>query len=79
METRARVLEVAAFLDRVQRHGQQDDWRVAELRESLRLLLSDDQGRVARILDSLSDPTLEPIPVATTQGAVGAYRAPVGA
>jgi hypothetical protein len=71
---RASLLDVAAFLDRVQRHGQQDDYRLAALREAIPLLLSDDPHRVRRILESLSDATLEPIPAATIQGAFGAPR-----
>ncbi len=71
---RASLLDVAAFLDRVQRHGQQDDYRLAALREAIPLLLSEDPHRVRRILESLSDSTLEPIPAATIQGAFGAPR-----
>ena len=69
---RASLLDVAAFLDRVQRHGQQDDYRLAALREAIPLLLSEDPHRVRRILEFLSDSTLEPIPAATIQGASGA-------
>ena len=71
---RASLLDVAAFLDRVQRHGQQDDYRLAALREAIPLLLSEDPHRVRHILESLSDSTLEPIPAATIQGAFGAPR-----
>ena len=71
---RASLLDVAAFLDRVQRHGQQDDYRLAALREAIPLLLSEDPHRVRRILESLSDSTPEPIPAATIQGAFGAPR-----
>ena len=71
---RASLLDLAAFLDRVQRHGQQDDYRLHALREALPLLLSADPHRVRRILESLSDPTTEPIPAATIQGAFGAPK-----
>ena len=71
---RASLLDLAAFMDRVQRHGQQDDYRLTALREALPILLAEDPHRVRRILESLSDTTLEPIPAATVQGAFGAPR-----
>ena len=69
---RASLLDLASFLDRVQRHGQQDDYRITALREALPILLSEEPHRVRRLLESLSDPTIEPIPAATIQGAFGA-------
>ncbi len=72
IDARARVLDVAAFLDRVQRHGQDGDFRVAALRQAIEVLLTPEIGRAERILLTLSDKSTEPIPVATTQGATGA-------
>ena len=72
IDARARVLDVAAFLDRVQRHGQDHDFRVAALRRAIAELASPEPGRARRILELLSDSTSEPIPAATTQGALGA-------
>lgn len=69
---RASLLDLAAFLDRVQRHGQQDDYRLAALRAALPILLSAEPHRVRRLLESLSDLTTEPISAATIQGAFGA-------
>ncbi len=76
MDARSKVLDVAAFLDRLQRHGQAADYRVQALRDVLPLLLDNQPDRVRRILEALSDPTLEPIPAATIQGAFGAYQKP---
>lgn len=73
MDARSKLLDVAAFLDRVERHGQADDFRVQALREALPHLLAG-PGRVKAILEALSDPTTEPIPAATTQGACGAWQ-----
>jgi hypothetical protein len=73
VDARARVLDVAAFLDRVQRYGQQDDFRIDALRKAIAELSSDTPGRVERILNLLSDPTDDPIPQATTKAAAGAY------
>jgi hypothetical protein len=76
IDARARVLDVAAFLDRLERHGQSDDPRVVALRASLSILSSDAPHRARRLLEAWSDPTLEPIPAATTQGALGAWLGP---
>ena len=75
MDARARLLDVASFLDRVDRAGQADDYRVAALKAVLPLLQSDVPGRAAEVLFALSDPTDEPIPEAHTQGAAGAWEA----
>ena len=74
MDARSKLLDVAAFLDRVERHDQADDFRVEALKDVLSILQSGPH-RVRRILEALSDPTTEPIPAATVQGATGAYRA----
>lgn len=74
MDARIKLIDVAAFLDRVQRHGQEDDYRVRALREALSVLGSAEPGRARRILESLSDPSAEPIAVAKIQGAFGAYN-----
>ena len=74
LDARIKLIDVAAFLDRVQRHGQEDDYRVAALREALSILGSDEPGRARRVLESLSDPSGEPVEAATVQGAFGAYN-----
>ena len=53
MDARIKLIDVAAFLDRVQRHGQEDDYRVRALREALSVLGSSEPGRARRILESL--------------------------
>ncbi|MDG2123291.1 MAG: hypothetical protein P8J87_06325 [Verrucomicrobiales bacterium] len=78
MDARSKVLDVAAFLDRVERHGQTDDYRVRALREAIGVLSSEGVGRAKRVLEALSDPTEAPIPAAVIQGAFGAYRAAEG-
>ena len=73
MDARIKLIDVAAFLDRVQRHEQEDDYRVRALKEALTILGSEEPGRARRILESLSDPSEEPIDAATMQGAFGAF------
>ncbi len=75
MEHRAKLLDIAAFLDRLDRAGQPDgggDVRVRALRRAISLLVDGDGDRARRILELLSDHTAEPIPVAQTQAALGA-------
>ncbi len=73
MDARSKLIDLAAFLDRVQRAGRDSDFRVAALREALALLSADEPTRAKQVLLCLSDPSTAPIPKATTQGAIGAY------
>lgn len=75
MDARFKLIEIAAFLDRVQRTGQQDDYRVQQLQQALHCLHQNDPQRAKQVLMTFSDPTTEPIAKAHTQGAAGAYRA----
>jgi hypothetical protein len=73
IETRHKLIDVAAFLDRIDRHPGADDFRLAALKSALPILLADRPDRARAILEHFSDPTTEPIPQATMQGALGAY------
>jgi hypothetical protein len=75
MDARFKLIEIAAFLDRVQRAGQEDDFRVQALKKALTHLSTTEANRAKKILLSFSDPTLDPIPKATMQGALGAHKA----
>jgi hypothetical protein len=72
IETRHRLLDLAAFLDRIERHPGEDDYRFAALKNALPILLENRPDRAKAILEALSDPTTEPIPQAAFQGAFGA-------
>lgn len=72
MDARSKLLDVAAFLDRVDRHGGTRDFRVNALREALKDVTSADSDRARRVLERLSDATTEPAAKASTQGACGA-------
>ncbi|MFM8617112.1 MAG: hypothetical protein ACKOE8_00080 [Opitutaceae bacterium] len=74
---RAKLIEVAAFLDRVERHGVDGDFRCAALREAAALLADGRPERARRILEQLSDPTTEPEAVSSGKAALGAWRATV--
>ncbi|MEM1213491.1 MAG: hypothetical protein AAGI68_14480 [Planctomycetota bacterium] len=73
LDARAALLDVAAFLDRVDRAGGEDDFRVTALRAATTLLNDGDTERARRILEHLSDPTAGPIERAPSKGAAGAY------
>lgn len=78
MDARCKLIDVAAFLDRMQRHGETDDYRVRALRNAISCLDSAEPNRARKVLESLSDPTEEPIEAATIQGAFGAYDSSSG-
>ena len=73
---RAQLLEVAAFFDRVERHGVAGDFRCAALREAASLLADGRPERARRILEQLSDPTTEPIAASDGKAAHGAWKGP---
>ncbi len=77
LEHRAKLIDIAAFLDRVDRaepQGVEDDYRMAAFHEALNILGSGEGNRARRVLDHLSDPSTEPIAKAGTKGAAGAHN-----
>ena len=77
LEARAKLIDLAAFFDRVDRAGGKADFRLAALREALDELRRDGACRTEGVLLKLSDPTLEPIPAAATKAARGAWNASI--
>jgi hypothetical protein len=73
MDARARVLDLAAFLDRLDRAEGAEDHRLRSLRSALGLLADGKEDRARRILESWSDPTPDPVPAAGSKGATGAW------
>ena len=81
IENRTRLLEIAAFLDRLDRTDASlvdRDFRVRAFRDALRLLevppqRGEPETRVERIQHLLSDPTTEPLEKLDTKSARGAY------
>lgn len=73
MDARARLIDIAAFLDRVDRASGEADFRLSAYRQALQELNAGEPERAKRVLLSLSDPTLEPIPAAPGKGAIGAW------
>lgn len=77
--TRAKLIEVAAFLDRVERYEAADDFRCAALREAAALLVDGKPERARRILQKLSDPTTDPEMTSSGKAAAGAWQPPAPA
>jgi hypothetical protein len=73
MEARSKLIDIAAFLDRMDRADGEADFRLQAFRQALRELDGSDDQRARNVLLSLSDPTTEPIPAATTKAACGAW------
>jgi len=73
LEARAKLIDLAAFLDRLDRAEGEPDFRLAAFKQASGELQRDDVSRVERVLASLSDPTREPIAAATTKAACGAW------
>ena|SRR5882724_11065774 len=73
---RAKLIEVAAFLDRVERYGLADDFRCVALREAAALLVDGQPERARRILEKLSDPTKDPADRSSGKAALGAWCPP---
>lgn len=74
MDSRSKLIDLAAFLDRVQRAGQDGDFRVEALKNAITLLSNHEPQRAKEVLLSFSDPSTEPIAQATMQGAIGAFK-----
>ena len=73
MEARAKLIDIAAFLDRVERGEGESDFRHAAFLTALNQIGVGNAQRAKNVLMSLSDPTTEPIPTATTKAACGAW------
>ena len=76
MEVRARILDVAAFLDRMDRAAErnaQDDFRMVAMRQALQALYAGTSGRVYDIQMIFSDPTTEPLMQLDRKSAFGAF------
>ena len=72
MDARSKLIDLAAFLDRVQRAGQDDDFRVKALKQAIDCLKQESPQRAREILLTFSDRSTDPIEKALVQGATGA-------
>lgn len=73
MDARCKLIELAAFLDRVDRGTGEPDFRLEAFREAMKHLADGEPKRAEAVLLAFSDPTVEPIAKAPGKGAVGAW------
>ena len=73
VDARHKLIDLAAFLDRVERSKGKDDFRIAAFREALGELRGAKSGKARRVLLAFSDPTTKPIAKAIGKGATGAW------
>jgi hypothetical protein len=72
-QARSQLLDLAAFLDRIERCEGADDFRMKSLRAALAELSKSSPGKAKSILLLLSDPTKEPAAEAGEKSACGAW------
>jgi hypothetical protein len=72
-EARSKLIDLAAFLDRIDRSEGPDDFRLKSLRTALQELAVPGPDKARQILLLLSDPTPEPIAEAGAKPASGAW------
>ena len=72
LDARHKLIEIAAFLDRVERAGGTDDFRIKAFRTALANLSADGKHRAKDVLLAFSDHSTEPVDKAPGKGAVGA-------
>ncbi len=73
LDARHKLIELAAFLDRVERADGPDDFRLKSFRAALAKLDGKKKNKAKDVLLAFSDPTTKPIAKATSKGATGAF------
>ena len=77
LDARARLIDIAAFLDRVERAEGEEDFRMAAFRKAVLELSTGNSHKAREVLMVFSDPTEAPIEKAPGKGACGAYAGEV--
>lgn len=72
IDARHKLIDLAAFLDRIDRHEGAGDYRFEALKQALPILLSETPDRARAVLEALSDHSVEIAEKAPFQGAFGA-------
>ncbi len=76
IDARHKLIDLAAFLDRIDRHEGTDDYRYTAMKTALPILLADRPDRARAVLEAFSDHTTEVSESAPFQGAFGAALPP---
>ena len=72
-DARWKLIDIAAFLDRIERGNGESDYRLDAFRAALQHLTDGEHAKAKAVLTTLSDPTADPLEAATTKGATGAW------
>jgi len=72
LDARHKLVELAAFLDRIERANGKDDFRLKAFRAALGELSGNQKQKAKKVLLAFSDLTAKPIAKAESKGAVGA-------
>ena len=73
MDARSKLIDLGAFLDRIERSEGPEDFRMEAFRRALAGLSKPGRDKAKQVLLAFSDPTTEPIASATTKAACGAW------
>ena len=73
MDARSKLIDLGAFIDRVERADGPEDFRMTAFRKALSELSKTNPERAKQVLLAFTDPTTEPIAAATTKAACGAW------
>jgi hypothetical protein len=74
LDARHKLVELAAFLDRVDRANGQDDFRLRNFRAALAELSGGKPHKARAVLLAFSDPSSRPVTKAPGKGACGAWK-----
>ena len=78
IENRTRILEIAAFLERLDRSADgavpSADFRIAAFERALKVLASNEPDKIGQIQLIFSDPTTEPKAKLDSKSAAGAWN-----
>jgi hypothetical protein len=77
MDARSKLIDLAAFIDRVDRAEGSEDFRMSSFRAALAHLTQSRPGKAKDVLLAFSDPSSQPIPAATTKAACGAWNSSI--
>ncbi len=74
LDARHKLIDLAAFLDRVERAKGAEDFRLKSFRAALTQLTGRKRDRAKAVLLKFSDPTTRPVAKAEGKGASGAWN-----
>jgi hypothetical protein len=78
IENRTRIVEIAAFLERLDRAGDgvspEGDFRLVAMQRALQVLASNEPDKLGQIQLIFSDPTTEPKAALDSKSAAGAWN-----